>query len=119
LIRMLSTLLMVAILAPAAYGQSIIVEAETFVAWHNEGGIAFDITPCGSASGGYALEGLDYVGDWIEIVVDIPEIGAYGDSLRSAGLTGEQSQLLATVFGAGPGGGDLDSDYQTTGFGIY
>ena len=119
MIRMLSMLFIIAVLAPTVDGQSVIVEAETFVAWHNEGGIAFDITACGSASGGYALEGLDYIGDWVEIVVDIPEMGAYADSLRSAGLTGVQSQLLATVFSAGPEGGNLTSDYHTTGYGIY
>jgi hypothetical protein len=107
-----------AVLVPASAAQAIIVEAESYVASYNIGGNPIYIVSCSYASGGLAVDGFDTPGEWIEVAVSIPEIYGYADSLRSAGDTGIQSDLRATIFGADPYGGDVISNYHTVGQGI-
>jgi hypothetical protein len=103
--------------ATNAHAHDIIVEAEDFVASHNEGGAVIQWVACTAASGGKALEGLDYPGDWIELTLVIWN-GSFTDSIRSAGLPDSASTLRSLVSGAGPAGGDLNSVFSTYGMGI-
>jgi len=95
-----------------------VLEAEDFVAFHDEGGVSIYIASCAAASGGFAVEGFDTIGDWIELSLTIPDAGSFADTLRSAGLLTEESEIKATYIGAGPGGADLSSTYHTLGLGI-
>ena len=115
--RMLLIVGLVSLAVGAAYAQGIIVEAETFTAYHNEGGNSIMLVDCSAASGGRAVEGFDYPGDWIEVMLTI-ENGSFTDSIRSAGLLDLTSSIRSTVFGAGPGGVDLSSLFSTYGLGI-
>jgi len=115
--RLLLVMGLVCLVTGAAYAQDIIIDAETFHAYHDEGGTMIYLVSCGAAHGGIAVEGFDYPGDWIEVTLTI-ENGSFTDNLRSAGLTDSVSALRATVFGAGPGGSDLISDFSTYGLGI-
>ncbi|HVP58779.1 MAG TPA: hypothetical protein VMU02_11855 [bacterium] len=106
------------LLCSASGAYAIIIEAESYVASYNAGGDAIHIVTCTAASGGLAVEGFDTPGDWIEVVLNVPQVYGYVDSLRSAGETGYQSDIRATVFGANPDGGDILSYYHTLGEGI-
>ncbi|MGQ9604106.1 MAG: hypothetical protein ACUVUU_07815 [bacterium] len=98
--------------------EAITIEAEGFISSHDEGGVAIYVVACSGASGGYAVEGFDYVGDWIEIAFSIAQSATFIDSLRSAGLLYEESDIIATYLGAGPGSSDLTSIFHTVGKGI-
>lgn len=74
-----------ALTAPAAYAVPIILEAEDYVGSFNVGGDPIYVTLCSGASGGYAVEGYDFPGDYIELEVDITQAGDYDDILRSGG----------------------------------
>jgi hypothetical protein len=105
------------LVAAAANAHDVLVEAEAFTASHNEGGSSILSVYCGAASGGMAVEGLDYPGDWIEVPLTIWN-GSFTDSIRSAGLLDSASTLGSVVIGAGPGGTDLASIFSTYGLGI-
>jgi hypothetical protein len=107
-----------ALLVAAAAQAAVLVEAENYVASYNTGGIGIQIVACSGASGGYAVEGVDVPGEWIEIPVTVPEIYGYADTLRSAGETGVESDLEMRIVSAFPGGGDVISTYHTVGLGI-
>ena len=116
--KLLLTPLLVVLLCAAAGAQSILLEAEDYIASHNEGGSTIYPTQCGGASNGRAVEGFDYPGDWIELTLDLSENGAFEDSLRSGGLLLEESDIRSTVFAAGPSGEDQISAFHTIGDGI-
>jgi hypothetical protein len=107
-----------AVLLSVSASQAIIVEAESYVASFNAGGEPIGWVYCSAASGGRAVEGFDTTGDWIEVVVTIPEIYGYADSIRSAGYVEYESDIQSAVFGADPAGGDVPSHYHTVGAGI-
>jgi hypothetical protein len=113
--------LIVALVALSGFtcAQAMIIEAESYSAWHDEGGNTIGVVSCSAASGGQAVEGFDYPGDWIELVLTLGNNGSYADILRSAGVTGITSTLQSTVYGCGPSGGDLVSSFTTLGEGIY
>ena len=100
-------------LASFASAAPIIVEAEDYVSSHNEGGEPITVTSCGGASGGYAVEGYDSTGDWIELRVTLAVAGTYEDILRSAGELWEWSQhrLMVRV----EGGWRMDYGYRAGG----
>lgn len=104
--------------APLASAEIIMIEAEDYVASHDIGGAVIQTVSCSAASGGEAVEGFDTPGEWIEVVLNVSHVGSYADWIRSAGLTGYESDLQSTVFGGGPGGADLVSTYHTVGLGI-
>ncbi len=116
--RMLFVLGAATLLCVSASAQSIIIEAESYVASYDAGGVSIYITTCTGASGGYAVEGYDTPGDWIEVVLNMSDAGSFADSLRSAGELYEESDHQSTIFGAGPGGDDVISTYHTYGYGI-
>jgi hypothetical protein len=107
------------ILLPACiYAHEITIEAEDYTNSFNTGGSAIYATECSGASGGFAVEGFDSPGEWIEVTLTIPKLGAYGDTLRSAGLYGYESDMRITIMGGAQGGGDLESYYSPVGLGI-
>jgi hypothetical protein len=118
LLRLLSVLLAVILLPAGVYAHEIVIEAESYVSSFDAGGTAIYSTLCSGASGGYAVEGFDFPGDWIEIVLTTPHLGAFADTLRSAGLYGYESDMRITIMGGAQGGGDLESYYSPTGLGI-
>ncbi len=79
---------------------------------------AIYVTACSGASGGYAVEGFDFPGDWVELILETYENESRVDRLRSGGDLGVASQLRSTIFGGGPLGEDLVSDFATMGAGI-
>lgn len=115
--RLLLVVGLVCFATGAAHAQGIIVEAETFTAYHNEGGNSIQWVDCDAASGGRAVEGFDYPGDWIEVTLTIWN-GSFTDKIRSAGLFDSTSSIRSTILGAGPGGVDLNSFFDTYGLGI-
>jgi hypothetical protein len=117
--RWLGLVVLVGILAGAASAHALIVEAEDFVAYHDEGGVGIYRKSCSAASGGLSVEGFDTVGDWIEVQLTVAANGSFTDTLRSAGLLDSASVITSTVFGCGPSGEDLVSDFSTLGLGIY
>ena len=117
--RLLAIAVLACLLCPGASVQCMIIEAESFVASHNEGGNAIVEATCSAASGGKAVEGFDYPGDWIEVVLVVGANGSFADNLRSAGLVDSVSEQRATIYGCGPLGEDLVSPFSTVGMGIY
>jgi hypothetical protein len=118
---LLARLLVIAgllLLLASAQAQALVIEAESFVASHNAGGDPIVVVSCSAASGGYAVEGVDSIGDWIELVLNVPVIYGYADSLRSAGYYAYESDIKTTIFGADPDGGNVISTYHTVGAGI-
>jgi hypothetical protein len=118
LARLLLALIFIALLSSTAAAESIWVEAEAYTASHNVGGLSIYVTGCSGASGGMAVEGFDSPGEWIELKLTVPENGTFTDSLRSGGLLNEQSDIRATIYGAGAVGDDLVSDFHTIGYGV-
>ena len=112
------SLLGLVLLLASSQAHALLIEAETFVASYNAGGDPIVVVSCSAASGGYAVEGFDSPGDWIELVLNVPATYGYADSLRSAGNFGYESDLRTTIFGADPDGGDVVSAYHTVGAGI-
>ena len=116
--RLICVLLALVIMPAAIYAHDITLEAEDYVNSFDTGGTAIYVTACSGASGGYALEGFDSPGDWIEMVLTIDELGAYADTLRSAGLYGYESDMRITIMEGAPDGGDIESYYSPIGLGI-
>jgi hypothetical protein len=118
LIRLVTTAAVAAFLVFASNACGIVLEGEDFIASQDLGGLPIAWTYCSGASGGRALDGLDMPGEWIELVLSVPDAGSYADSLRSAGLLEQESDLQSTVVSGGPGGVDLVSSFHTAGLGI-
>ena len=117
--RALLALALVAALCTAGHASTYLVEAESYVASYDAGGVSMYTTPCSGASGGYAVEGYDYPGDWIEVILNVPESGTFADSLRSASSpAGLECDHTSTIFGGGMGSQDLVSTFHTIGLGI-
>lgn len=108
---------MLALLGTQALAVPVILEAEDYVASYDAGGVAIHVTACGGASGGLAVEGYDYPGDWIELKVSILETGAYSDMFRSASDDMVYGDHLASIRVEG-GNPFATSTYQTLGMGV-
>lgn len=106
-----------ALAAAPACALPIFLEAEDYITSYNAGGVSIYVTSCSGASGGLAVEGYDYPGDWIEMRVALTEGGAYEDWFRSAGddLVASDHRVTIRVEGEG----DIAaSGYHTVGMGI-
>lgn len=77
------------------------IEAESMIDAHDEGGIPIALVSCSYASGGVAVSGLDSPGDWIEFRLELRTAISFVDSLRSAGLKGEQRTFSVLFVAAG------------------
>jgi hypothetical protein len=118
LLKSLVVLLVLILLSASIYAHEITLEAEDYTSSFNTGGESIYVTACSGASGGYAVEGFDSPGEWIEITLTTPELGAYADTLRSAGLYGYESDMRITIMNGAEGGGDIQSYYDPIGLGI-
>lgn len=118
MVKSLLVLLALFLVPASSYAHDIALEAEDYTNSFNTGGEAIYTTACSGASGGYAVEGFDFPGDWIEVSLTISELGAYADTLRSAGLYGYESDMRITIMNGAQGGGDLMSYYAPVGLGI-
>jgi len=118
LLKLLTVLLALTLLPASIYAHDIALEAEDYTSSFNAGGEVIYTTACAGASGGYAVEGFDSPGDWIEVTLTTPELGAYADTLRSAGLFGYESDMRITIMNGAQGGGDIESYYHPVGIGI-
>jgi hypothetical protein len=118
LTRVSLVVILLTLLCVSANAGPIIIQAESYVASHDEGGLEINVVDCSGAGGGQAVEGFDFPGDWIEIILIVDENESFSDNLRSGGDLGQESELRSTVFGAGPLGEDLVSTFNTVGLGI-
>lgn len=118
MVKMLMMCTLMVVLCASANAQPIILEAESYIASHDEGGAAIYMTACSAASGGLAIEGFDFPGDWIEVELPLGENKSMACRIRSGGDVGVATDLQSTVFEAGPIGEDLVSPYPTQGVGI-
>ena len=118
MLKLLAVVLAVILLPACSYAHDITIEAETYTNSFDAGGNTIDLVSCTAASGGWAVEGFDWPGDWIELSLTTPELGAYADTLRSAGLYGYESDLRLTIFNGSQGGENLISYYHPVGLGI-
>ncbi len=83
----LAALVLASLTARTGRAEVIRIEAESYTASENTG---YPILPvdCPDASGGYAVTGVDELGDWIELRLDLPHGFSFAESLRSAGDSG-------------------------------
>jgi len=105
------------LLVSAAFADTIILEAEDYVASYNAGGDPIYVTYCSGASGYYAVDGFDTAGDFIELRVVLDMAAEYDDTLRSAGELFEFSQIRAKFRREGHATFAYSS-YMTYGYGL-
>ena len=90
---------------PAACRADFRFEAESAVAAgrvHNEGGAAdLFVKQCAGASGGLAVEGMDFPGDWIEFDLELGAPFCFQDSVRCAGVLDASWHFHVLVFAQG------------------
>jgi hypothetical protein len=102
----------------AAQAASVIsVEAEDLYWFGDIGGqpISVSTIDCDSlTSGGKAVEGLDYPGDWIEVLLSVPEPILFRDSLCSAGDVGLRRKFVIEFLPWGSEVGGPAPDTLTT-----
>jgi len=89
------------------------LEAEDATTVQNVGGNAIVTVLCGAARGGLAVDGVDWVGDWIEWNLTLPEEFTFRDSLRSAGAIGLVRKFVV-LFLPAAGGPPVAGDTLTT-----
>jgi hypothetical protein len=107
----------IALMAAQTLADTIILEAEDYVAYFNAGGEPIYTVFCSGASGGLAVEGYDTVGDFIELRVILDMAGSYDDTLRSGGELFEFSQHRVSYRRLG-GPTLAYSNFTTYGYGI-
>jgi hypothetical protein len=71
-----------------ASSETLRLEAEDLIDSHNISGGDIYIRGCSAASEGYAVDGLDREGEWIQLALDLTEGFCFVDSVRSAGSLG-------------------------------
>ena len=84
------------------------VEAESYTARHNIGGGEIGRVPCGGASGGYVVTGLDVEGEWIDVPVTVPEAGLYDVNLRYQALS---DRVIVVRLTADDCGGEQEPEF--------
>jgi hypothetical protein len=87
------------------------VEAESYIVSHTTGGDPFGLAYCARASGQHVVTGLDNEGEWIEIVVSVPEAGLYDVNLRYQALRDRVIVVRLTADGCG---GDEEPEFTLT-----
>jgi hypothetical protein len=99
----------------AAQTIRIRVEAENYTWSFNEGGEPICISTCDKTnSGGKAVDGVDFPGDWIEMDVSVPEPMLYRNSLCSAGDVGLRRKFVIQYMPLGGHGERPAPDTLTT-----
>lgn len=96
---LLALLALLAAIPAVASPQTIRIEAEDYVASHNVGGGQIVLAACNyGASGGRAIEGLDWNGDYVEYLLTLSQEFCFVDSLRSAGRVGSFREFVMEFF---------------------
>lgn len=92
-------------LAPGIAGAETVfqLEAESLSGMLNLGGNPIALASCTAARGGLAVDGVDYVGDYIEWPLTLEEDFVFRDSLRTAGGTGVVRQFAILFLPLGGG----------------
>jgi len=72
----------------AASSETLRLEAENYIDSYNISGGDVYIRACSAASEGYAVDGLDREGEWIQLALELSEGFCFVDSVRSAGSLG-------------------------------
>ncbi len=95
----LAVLVLLSAIPAAASPQTIRIEAEDYVHSHNVGGGQIMLGACNhGASGGLAIEGLDWNGDYVEYLLTLQQEFCFVDSLRSAGRVGHVREFVMEFF---------------------
>jgi hypothetical protein len=95
----------------------ILLEGESYVASHDLGGYSIHIVSCQSASGGYAADGIDQPGEWIELDLTLAGTHGYAARLALQGWPDETSTLHLTLIPQA-GGDAPTADFSHTGSGV-
>ncbi len=119
--RPAAPILLLALLASAAAlpcgAAGIRIEAEALTNAYNYSGATIFKTNCIGSSGGLAVDGMDFPGEWIEIPFTLNETAVFVDSLRSAGYVSQYRQFSVHFLSQG-GLEGAPGDTMTTGFGL-
>jgi hypothetical protein len=87
------------------------VEGESYIVSNSTGGDGFGLAYCSRASGQYVVTGLDAEGEWIEMVVTVPEAGLYDVNLRYQALRDRVIVVRLTTDGCG---GEQEPEFTMT-----
>jgi len=86
---------------PAAGGLSVLVEAESYTDGYDMGGASIMPVACTSASGGFAVDGLDIPGEWIEVKATVADEACYALALGFQAPYAEPISTRVTVYDDG------------------
>lgn len=117
LIALAFTITALAVTAVPCQAAGLRVEVEDLTTFYNYSGTTIGTVSCSGASGQFAIQGVDFPGEWIEIPFTLTSTVAFVDSLRSSGYTNERRQFSVHFISEG----NLQSapgDTTTTGLGL-
>jgi hypothetical protein len=87
----------------SAYSTKLKIEGESYTSTHDIAGNPIMSGDVGGCSGGYALLGMDWPGEWVNYVVTFDTLGYYSTSVVCKGSAGITCTLKATFFPIMPG----------------
>jgi hypothetical protein len=88
--------------APGARAQTVVdVEAEDYTSADNIGGYDIQSVICSGASGGMAADGIDIVGEWIQLLVPFPKAGCYRIEVAFQGYPDQENAFTASLVSGG------------------
>ena len=87
------------VLAPAPDAGRFVVPCESYAGSNDAGASPIVFEACSYALTGYAVVGVDLVGEWIEIPFVAPIDGLYTLTLRSHSTTNQWTTMRASVVG--------------------
>ncbi len=102
----------------ASGGPDVRVECESYTDFYNEGGAEIASVVCSSASDGLAVDGLDIIGEWIEVKATLPTESCYDLTLSYQAPYGETIGMLLTVFDDAHQSVDAESEFSLIGMGL-
>ena len=108
-------LLTLAIAAASALGGTTIqAECEAYVDYNNIGGLRIHKVFCSGASEFYAADGVDVIGEWIEVSIFAPATGYYEPTVGYQVEYEETAGIRMTVINEEGGDVNLVSDFTLT-----
>jgi hypothetical protein len=96
----------------ALAGVTVQAEAEQFIDSYNIGGLELSKEFCSAASEYYAVDGLDVVGEWIEMEIAVPTTGNYQPRLGYQVEYEDSSAVRVTVLDDVAGRVNRVSDFE-------
>jgi hypothetical protein len=97
--------------------EAFTVEAESYTVRHNVGGEDITSEYCSVASGQHVVTGLDTEGEWIEILLSVPEAGLYDVTVRYSAPRNEV--IVVKLAAEGCGGEEVPEFTLDEGEGTY